>query len=590
MADSTNLRVTELDFDNIKSNLKTYLQSQSEFTDYDFEGSALSVLLDILAYNTHYNAIYGNLIANEMFLDTASKRDSVVSLAKHFGYTPRSVVSARAKVNLTVVTTGNPQSLVLPKYTPFTTTVDGNDYTFYNLSNVIKTPVSTNTFYFPELELVEGTPLTYRYTIQNGQSKFAIPNDNVDTSTLLVEVQNSGTDAFTTVYSLAANGDFVTISGTDPVYFLEEIRGGGFQLVFGDGNIGKKLADGNILRITYLASSGSAPNNAKSFTLGSVSAFTLSSFSLTLAQQATGGKEIESTDSVRRNAPKYFVTQNRAVTAEDYKNIIVTEYPEIEAVSAWGGDTAVPPVYGKVYISAKPINGVSLSTEIKDKILNIINKKNVIGITPEFVNPEYLYLTVKSEIYYDPSKSISGSETIKSNIIQTIVNFRDTELDNFDSIFRKSRLSRLIDYTDKSILNNNTHIEFYKILPVNSEERLTYIIDFLNPIENLSTTAFRLQNDSENYYMKDDGDGNIQRFHYNNGKVIIDSGNFGTINYKLGKIIIPATAFSLLTNNCKLMVRPVNPDIIAVQNQIITIIDSDISVETYIDTRKPLVR
>jgi hypothetical protein len=590
MADSNKLRVTELDFDNIKSNLKTYLQSQSEFTDYDFEGSALSVLLDILAYNTHYNAIYGNLIANEMFLDTASKRDSVVSLAKHFGYTPRSIVSARAKVNLTVVTTGNPQSLVLPKYTPFTTTVDGNEYTFYNLSSVMKNAVSANTFYYPDLELVEGTPLTYRYTVQNGQSKYAIPNDNVDTSTLVVEVQNSGTDAYTTVYNLAASGDFVSIKGTDPVYFLEETRGGGFQIIFGDGNIGKQLTDGNIVKLTYLVSNGSAPNNAKSFTIGAVSAFTLSNFSLTLSQQATGGKEIETIDSVRTNATKYFVTQNRAVTAEDYKNIIVTEYPDIEAISAWGGDTANPPMYGKVFISAKPINGITLSTEIKNKIFNIINKKNVIGITPEFVDPEYLYLTIDSDFFYDPSRTVAQSNTLESNVMQSIKDFRDSELDNFDSIFRKSRLSRLIDYTDKAILNNNTNVSFYKILPVNSEQRLTYVLNYLNPMENLTSTAFRLQNDSEDYYMKDDGDGNIQRFHYNNGKVVIDSVNFGVIDYKLGRITIPSTAFSLLTNNCKIFVRPVVPDIIAVQNQIITINDTDITVKSYIDTRKPLVK
>lgn len=590
MADSNKLRVTELDFDSIKSNLKEYLQSQSEFTDYDFEGSALSVLLDILAYNTHYNAVYANLVANEMFLDTASKRDSVVSLAKHFGYTPRSTISARAKVNLTVVTTGNPQSLVLPKYTPFTTTVDGNDYTFYNLSNVIKTPTSANTFYYPNLEIVEGTPLTYRYTVQNGQNKFLIPNANVDTSTLFVEVQNSGVDSTTVTYNLAGSGDFVTVAGTDKVYFIEEVRGGSYQIVFGDGNIGNKLVDGNIVKITYLVSNGSAPNNAKSFALGSVSAFTLANFSLTLAQQATGGKEQESIDSVRYNSPRYFVTQNRAVTAEDYKNIIISEYPELEAVSAWGGDTATPPVYGKVYISAKPVNGTTLSTEVKDKVMKVLNRKNVIGISPEFVDPEYLYLQINTDIFYDPSKTTSPGTSIESNVVQTIKNFRDSELDNFDAVFRKSRLTRQIDYTDKSILNNNTDITFYKILPINSEERLTYIINYLNPIEHLTSTAFRLQNDSQDYYMRDDGEGNITRFHYNNGKVVVDAVNFGLINYKLGRIIIPSTAFSLLTNNCKLMVRPVVPDIIAVQNQIITINDSDIKVESYIDTRKPLVR
>ena len=590
MADSTNLRVTELDFDALKSNLKTFLQSQSEFTDYDFEGSSLSVLLDILSYNTHYNAIYANLVANEMFLDSASKRSSVVSLAKHFGYSPRSIVSARAKINLTVVTTGNPQSLYLPKYTAFTTTIDGDDYTFYNLNAILKTPVSANTFYYPEIEVVEGTPLTYRYSVQNGQSKFLVPNGNVDTSTLLIEVQASATDATTETFNLAGSGDFVSVSSTDPVYFLEETTDGSYQIVFGDGNIGKKLKDGNIVKMTYLISNGAMANDATSFTLGAVSAFTLSSFNLTLAQKSGGGKSRETIDSIRHNATKFFVTQNRAVTAEDYKNIIVTEYPEVEAVSAWGGDTATPPVYGKVYVSAKPVNGTALTTEIKDKLTKILNRKNVVGITPEFVDPEYLYLKVDSTFQYDPSKTTSASSTIESNVVQTIKGFRDSELDNFDSIFRKSRLSRLIDYTDKSILNSNTNITLYKLLPLNTEQRLTYTINFLNPIERLRSTAFRLQNDSEDYYFRDDGDGNIIRFHYNFGKEIIDSTNFGVINYKHGRIILPSVAFSLLTNNCKIYADPVESDVDSAQNQIITIIDSDISVTGKLDTRKPLVR
>lgn len=590
MADSTNLRVTELDFDALKSNLKTFLQSQTEFTDYDFEGSSLSVLLDLLSYNTHYNAIYANLVANEMFLDSASKRSSVVSLAKHFGYSPRSIVSARAKINLTVVTTGNPQSLYLPKYTTFTTTIDGNDYTFYNLNAILNTPTAANTFYYPAIEIVEGTPLTYRYTVQNGQSKFLIPNQNVDTSTLLIEIQASATDATTETFNLAGSGDFVSVGSTDPVYFLEETYDGSYQVVFGDGTIGKKLKDGNIVKMTYLMSNGAAANDATSFSLGAVTAFTLSSFNLTLAQKAGGGKSRETIDSIRHNATKFFVTQNRAVTAEDYKNIITTEYPEVEAVSAWGGDTAVPPVYGKVYVSAKPVNGLTLTTEIKDKLTKILNRKNVVGITPEFVDPEYLYLKVDTEFYYDPSKTTSAASTIASNVVQTIKDFRDSELDNFDSIFRKSRLSRLIDYTEKSILNSNTNITIYKLLPLNTEQRLTYVINFLNPIERLRSTAFRLQNDSEDYYFRDDGDGNIIRFHYNFGKEIIDSTNFGVINYKHGRIILPSVAFSLLTNNCKIYADPVDSDVDSAQNQIITINDSDISVTGKLDTRKPLVR
>lgn len=590
MSQSSNLRVTELDFDNIKANLKTYLQGQDQFTDYNFEGSALSILLDLLSYNTHYNALYANFIANEMFLDSATKRSSVVSLAKHFGYTPQSIKSPKAKVNLTITTTGSPQSLMLPKYTPFTTTIDGVDYTFYNLSNVTVTPVSTNTFYYPNLEIVEGVPLTYRYTVQNGVKKYIIPNTNVDTSTLTVEVQNSGSDATRRTFTLAGNNDYTTVSGTDPVYFLEETREGLFQLTFGDDIIGKSLTDGNIVILTYLVSNGTKANNATSFALGAVTNMVVSTSALTLAEKANGGADIESVESIRYNANKFFVTQNRAVTAEDYKNIILKEYPNIDAISAWGGNTQTPPVYGKVFISAKPTNGTSLSTEIKDKLLKILKSKNVVGITPEFVDAEFMYITMDSKFYYDPSRTTSIGSTIASNVLATIKNYATSDLNNYDCVFRKSKLQRLIDYTDKSILNNNTDIMMYKILPVNSEVELTYTLKYCNAINNVTSTGFRLYNDSTLYYMKDDGDGNLIRYHISNNKEIVDSMTFGVVNYKEGKITIPNVRFSLLTDNCRVVVQPNDPDIISIENQIITVLDSDITISDIADSRKPLVR
>lgn len=590
MAQSSNLRVTELDFDNIKSNLKTYLQSQDQFTDYNFDGSALSILLDILAYNTHYNALYANFVANEMFMDSATKRSSVVSLAKHFGYTPQSIKSAKAKVNLTINTTGSPQSLMLPKYTPFTTTIDGVDYTFYNLSNVTVPPVATNRFYYENLEIVEGVPLTYRYTVQNGQNKFLIPNFNVDTSTLTVDVQNSGSDATRTTFNLAGNADYTTVSGTDPVYFLEETRDGYFQIVFGDGIVGKQLNDGNIVALTYLVSNGTKANDSTSFSLGSVTNVVVSSASLTLAQKATGGADAESIDSIRYNANKFFVTQNRAVTSEDYKNIILKEYPNIDAISAWGGDTQTPAVYGKVFISAKPTNGTALTKEIKDNLLKILKSKSVVGITPEFVDPDFLYLTLDTKFYYDPSRTTAIGSTISSNVLATIKNYAQSDLNNYDCVFRKSKLQRFIDYTDKSILNNNTDIMLYKLLPVNSEVEMTYTLKYCNTISNVTSTGFRLYNDSTLYYMKDDGAGNLIKYHISNNKEIIDSMTFGVVNYKEGRITIPNVRFSLLTDNCKVFVEPKDPDIISIENQIITILDSDITISNVVDSRKPLVR
>jgi hypothetical protein len=307
-------------------------------------------------------------------------------------------------------------------------------------------------------------------------------------------------------------------------------------------------------------------------------------------QRASGGKVQETTESIRSNATKFFTTQNRAVTAEDYKNIILAEYSEIDACSTWGGDENIPPIYGKVFISAKPTNGTTLSNELKTELTRILNKKNVVGISPEFVDPEYLYMVINTNFYYDPSKTTQATANLESNIRATIVSLKDSELDNFDAVFRKSKFTRDIDYTSKAILNNNTDIQLYKTLKINTENPANYTIQFVNPIRKIISTAFRLFNDSVNYYLDDDGNGNIRRFHYENSRKIIDSQVFGSVNYTTGKIDIPTVALSLLTDNCKIYAEPVSQDIHSVRNQILTILDTDITVTGNIDTRKSLIR
>jgi hypothetical protein len=588
MADKSKLRVTELDFDNIKSNLKTFLSSQSELTDYDFEGSTMAVLLDMLAYNTHYNAIYANLVANEMFLDSASKRSSVVSLAKHFGYTPRSRISPRANINLQVVVTGTPTTLTLPKYTAFTTTLDGTDYTFYNMSSITTTPISANTFLFTNVEIVEGVPLSYRYTAANDQNTFVIPNLNIDLSTLNVEVQNSGSDSTKNTYVRAT--EVMSVTATDKVFFVEETRDGLYQLVFGDGVIGKALTSGNIVYLSYLTSNAATTNNANSFNLGTTAGFTVSSSVITLNTKALGGKERESVDSIKFNATKFFNTQNRAVTSEDYKNIIIGSYGAVDAISVWGGEENVPPIYGKVFICAKPANGLTFSDADKGQIRQLLRNKNVVGITPEFIDPEYLYMTINVDVQYDPSMtSVSGS-TLQANIITTVLNYRDSELDNFDTVFRRSKVSRLVDYTNKAILSNNINTKLFKMLSINTELAVDYTIRFVNPIRSVETTAFRLVGDSKDYYFADNGKGTLVRYHYNNNERVDDDTQFGSIDYVTGTLVIPQVAFSLLTNSCRIYAVQENPDINSVRNQILTILDDDITVNTRIDIRKPLIR
>jgi hypothetical protein len=421
-----------------------------------------------------------------------------------------------------------------------------------------------------------------------GVSSFVIPNSEIDVSTLTVEVQTSATDATMTTYNYAT--DMVGVSSTDPVYFLEETREGLYKIVFGDGTIGKSLVDGNIVSISYLSSSGQAANGATSFNMSSVGGFTVTNYNMALLQAAAGGKPRESIDSIRYNASKFFVTQNRAVTSEDYKNIILAEYPDITAISAWGGDVNDPPIYGKVFISAKPANGMTLSTEVKNNLSTILNKKNVVGITPEFIDPELLYLTVDTTFYYDPSKTVSQTSTLEANVRGTIRQYRYAELDNFDSIFRKSKLSRLLDYTDKAILNNNTEVKMFKLLAINTELQVNYNIDFINPVTNISSTAFRMVNDSKDYFFEDDGVGNLRRYYISNTQKVIADPVFGKVDYKTGKLSIPTVALSMLTQNCRIYATPTNQDINSVRNQIITILDTDITVTGKIDTRKPLVR
>lgn len=588
MADRSKLRVTELDFDNIKSNLKAFLSSQSELTDYDFEGSTMSVLLDMLSYNTHYNAIYANLVANEMFLDSASKRSSVVSIAKHFGYTPRSRTSPRANINLQVVVTGSPGTLTLPKYTTFTTTLDGTDYTFYNLTSITTSPIATNTFLFTNVEIVEGVPLSYRYTVANDQNTFVIPNMNVDLSTLSVEVQNSGSDSTKNTFIRAT--DVMSVTSTDRVFFIEETRDGMYQLVFGDGIIGKALEAGNIIYLNYLSSNAVTTNNANSFNLGTTAGFTVSSSTITLNTKALGGKERESINSIKFNATKVFNTQNRAVTAEDYKNIIVGNYGAVDAIAVWGGEENVPPIYGKVFICAKPSNGLTFSDAEKNQIRQLLRNKNVVGITPEFIDPEYLYMTMDIDVQYDPSMTTVAGSTLQANIITTVLNYRDSDLDNFDTVFRRSKLSRQVDYTNKAILNNNITTKLFKSLPINTELAIDYTISFVNPIKSVSSTAFRLVGDSTDYYFDDNGKGTLVRYHYTNNERIDDDTQFGSIDYTTGTLSIPMVAFSLLTVGCRLYAEQENPDVNSVRNQILTILDDDIKVTTRIDTRKPMIR
>ena len=497
------LVVSELDFAQIKNNLKNFLRDQQEFSDFDFEAAGINVLLDILAYNTHYMAFYNNMIANEMFLDTALLRDSVVSHAKMLGYTPVSSVAPRATVNLQIT---RPQddtttSLTLPRFTRLQSTpLNGVSYTFVNTeARTVDYDPTCNRFCFDDLYIYQGQPLTYTFTYNstnNPTQSFELPDAGVDTSTLEILVQESSTSLKTERFTLAT--DATTVASNSAVYFIDETRNGKYKIYFGDGVIGKSLTNGNIVVANYIKTDGAAANKSNAFSLvDSVGGFTNSIVYPITA--ASGGNGQESVSKIRFSAPKAYVSNNRGVTKDDLVALINKNYPYFEAVNVWGGEENDPPIYGKVFIAAKPTLGFEITESEKlDVINNIIKPVSVVTVLPEFIDVDYNYLQVFAEVYYDKTKTIRSADAIKSIVRTAITNFKDTELDNFNSRFKLSRMLRAIDDAETSISYSDavTVIE-KRIVPQVGAAR-NYTFDFGTRISRedpsyriYSTPAFR---------------------------------------------------------------------------------------------------
>jgi hypothetical protein len=451
----SNLRIAELDFDQIKTNLKTFLNAQTEFTDYDFEGSGLSTLLDVLAYNTHYNAYLANMVVNEMFLDSAVKRSSAVSIAKHLGYTPVSARGAVANLDIVVTNPSNlPASLTMERYTPFTSTVDGVPYTF--LTTDAKTAQRVgSTYTFAGVDVTEGTLLNYSYVVSDitPAAKYEIPNEAVDTTTIKVSVQTSSSDTTTTTYTLST--DITGIGSTSAVYYLEQNPQGKYQIYFGDGIIGKSLAAGNIITIQYLVATGSAVNVSstvsQSFTAGTTIGGS-SAIAITVNSNSTGGANTESITSIKFNAPRVNASKNRAVTATDYEALILANYAGAESVSVWGGEDNDPPYYGKVLISLKPYSGFTISDATKNSIKNnILKSKQGITIIPEFVDPTFFFVNITADIVYNSSITTLSSDQIKTQVNTAITDYFSTNLQKFNKEFIYSALTSAILAKNSSI-------------------------------------------------------------------------------------------------------------------------------------------
>jgi hypothetical protein len=480
------LRVTELDFDTIKNNLKAFLKQQNEFTDYDFEGSGLSVLLDVLAYNTHYNAYYLNMVANEAFLDTALLRNSVVSHAKSLGYTPYSAKAPVAYINFEVESNNfNNATLTLTKgYSFLSNQIDGRPYSFVILEDVTATKANS-TYLFENLKLYEGEIINYRFVYDEGSNPkqiFTIPEDNVDISTLKVTVYENSTTSDFSVYERV--NEILDVTSTSEVYFLQESRTGKYQIYFGDNVIGKKLPNGGVVVLSYLVTNGSIANKANNFlavsTVGDTLGENLNDFIITPLSAAAGGSDRETVESIRSSSIKQYLSQNRLVTYQDYESFILNNYPNIDSVSVWGGEEEVPPVYGKVFVSLKPKNDYFISELEKERIIEeVIKPKAIVSVETQIKDPEFLYVKVYNDVTYNQNKTAYTTEIFKNLIKTTILNFFDVNVNKFNSTFALSKLEEEIDnLSDSSIIGIQSSIRLEKRFRPQLTTRTTYTINF----------------------------------------------------------------------------------------------------------------
>jgi hypothetical protein len=590
---SNKLVVSDLDFDNIKSNLKTFLQDQPEFSDYNFEGSGFSVLLDILAYNTHYLGFNANMLVNEVYLDSADIRKNIVSLAKMLGYTPSSVKAPAANISI-VVNNATGSSLTMDKGTTFTSTVDGTTYQF--VTNQVSTITPLDGVYrFTDIIIYEGTLVTYRYTVDSSDvdQKFIIPSVNADTSTLKVTVQNSSVDTTSSVYSLATG--VRSLDNTSKVYFLQETDTGKFEIYFGDGVLGKKLSDGNIVILEYVVTNKEESNGASAFTLSStIDGF--SDVSITTNSVAQGGSEAESKESIRFNAPLQYTAQDRAVTSTDYETLVRSLYPNALSISAWGGEEDETPVYGVVKISIKAASGSTLTNQTKTEIVNSLRQYNIASVRPVIIDPETISVILNSTVRYDSKLTTKTAATIKSDVISSLTNYNTNILQRFDGIFRYSKVTGLIDDADASIVSNITTVRVRKSFTPSFNTSTRYDIFFRNAFYNphtghnaamggiLSSSGFIIDGNTNEMFLDDDGSGNIRRYYFDGGVRVYANNTQGTVNYTTGQVTLNSLNITSVSNIrgststvIEITVTPNSNDIVPVRN---TIVEIDIANST----------
>ena len=603
MANTGFLDVSELSFDGIKNNLKTFMKSKTQFKDYDFEGSNLNSLLDVLSYNTYMNAFYLNMIGSEMFLDSSQLRNSIVSHAKELNYIPRSRTSARAKVTFAINTGGDiPINVVIPENYTIRTSIDGINMDFTTDESI--TVNRSEVGYVSDSVYVYEGKIVYEFFTVDGTVRYSLDSSNIDTNSIRVTVINSASDTSNTIYTKADT--LYGLTSNSEIYFVQGYNNDQYEIVFGDGISGKALANGNIVKVKYRSTNGELGNKAVNFAISTAVGDT-SSYPVTVTTNisAADGSERETIESIKLNAPRHFAAQNRAVTKDDYTTLIIEKYPQIKTVNVYGGENAIPPQYGKVIISMIPYgNFPVVSAELKTDIVAYLRTKSI-TTEPVIKDPEYMYIEIQSAVSYNPSLTAKSIQQLKSDVLSKVQSYETTYLNDFGNDLRKSRLSSLIDSADTSIVSNQTTLRtIYAIVPTKGiKQRIAF--SFSNPLarplrapyivnetECIRSSLFDYFKDGVYYNsttpqgqvtLSDDGNGFLRLYYIMYDKItdtivqqILES-NIGTVNYDTGELAFDLNPYDYDTN-IKIFAKVINDDIVVQESKYLKIDYDEISI------------
>jgi len=592
--------VTNLDFEDIKTSLKEYLRSSETFSDYNFEGSVLSQILDVLSYNTYYSALNANLIANEVFFDSASIRENVVSLAKIVGYTPRSAKSSKAVISMEIPVPPQIEALTLKKGEAFLGTNSNGSYIFSVLDDVTReaylNSAGIRVVTFSEIELYQGNLLKVQYTVDTSTKQhFIVPSASADVDLLLVTVNQNNTSAPLT-YRKSTN--ITNLRPDDLVYFIQENKNEQFELIFGDNVFGRKLENLEVVGIEYLTCNQDEANECSSFQFTGNFTFNGAVIrdinpTITVNQSSLGGATPENISSIKYLAPRYYAAQNRAVTIKDYETLILQLYPNVESFSVFGGEDASPPQYGKVFIAAKPYGAETLTTTAKQELQKAIREYTILSVIPEIIDPSYLYLEIDSFVYYNNTTTKRTKQQLAEIVRNVVLGYgSDKDLNRFNGKFKYSKLVGTIDDTDVGITSNITRIRMQKHMKFLTNVFASYEVCYGNRISSntdLRSSGFKItgENSTYVYFFEKMGTNTIAIYRQNGSEKIYYSKNAGTIDYEKGEININAININSAVGGLdyiELSVIPTSNDIVALRDTYLSISQADVSVTAILDT------